>query len=531
VSKIAVRAVIAAAVAAGFTLGGAQATHTGKRIVLAINQDEGELSPFTYVTGYPGYNLMSLVYDTLMQTDLNGVPRPWLAETATSSNGGKVWTFKLQAAAKWHDGRALTSADVKFSYEYYKKYPVVGRFASAVGPIASIATPDARTVVMTLPKAEANFALQALSDVPIIPKHLWESVTTPKDFKNTVGSGPFKFVEHRADSYRLVENPDYFAGKPAADEVVLPIIPDPTTAFQALQAGQVNATTREVQPELIARFSSDSRLKVVRGPGFTSTLLQFNTATAPFNNVGLRRVVAGVINYKGLVDTILLGNGTPGRPGFVHPESPFFSASAGEYQRLTAAQANQQLDSLGFKRGSDGVRVGRDGKKLEVPFLVQSNNPLRIRAAEIIAADLKPLGINLNVRSLDPTTVQQALWPDFDVAKGRNFQIAMWGWSAPVQSQLNLRGLFHSTPATGTLNVGGFKNATINVLTDRMATTVDAEARRGLAAQVQAIVAKELPFVTLWYPDGVYAYNASAFDGWKYQKGQGIINKHSFVTR
>ncbi|HWG85365.1 MAG TPA: ABC transporter substrate-binding protein, partial [Deinococcales bacterium] len=285
------------------------------------------------------------------------------------------------------------------------------------------------------------------------------------------------------------------------------------------------------QPELIARFSSDARLKVVRGPGFTSTLLQFNTASPPFNNAGLRRVIAGLIDYKGLVDTILLGNGTVGSAGFVHPDSPFYSASTREYPRFTVAQANQQLDSLGFRRGPDGIRVGRDGKKLDVTFLVQSNNPLRIRAAEIIAADLKQVGINLNVKSLDPTTVQQALWPDFDVGKGRNFEIAMWGWSAPVQAQLNLRGLFHSTPAVGTINVGGYKNPTINTLVERMATTIDLEDRKALAARVQSIVAQDLPFITLWYPEGVYAYNPSAYDGWKYQKGQGIINKHSFIRQ
>ena len=216
----------------------AYAGHTGKRIVLAIPQDEGELSPFTYVTGYPGYNLMSLVYDTLFVNDLNGVPRPWLVESY-SVKDGKVWTLKLKDGVKWHDGRPLTSADVKFSFEYYKKYPVVGRFASAVRPITSIRTPDARTVIITLEQPGATFLLQPLSDAPIIPKHIWENVTSPKTFKNAVGSGPYKLVEHKTDqSYRLVENAGYFAGQPGADEVVLAVIPDPTSTFQALQARQ-----------------------------------------------------------------------------------------------------------------------------------------------------------------------------------------------------------------------------------------------------------------------------------------------------
>lgn len=521
--------VFTVALAAVLTATTAHAAHTGKRIVLAIPQDEGELSPFTYVTGYPGYNTMSLVYDTLFVNDLNDVPRPWLVESYTVKDG-KLWTLKLKDDVQWHDGKPLTSADVKFSFEYYKKYPVVGRFASAVRPITSIRTPDARTVVITLDKPGATFLLQPLADAPILPKHIWEDVTNPKAFKNSVGSGPYKLVDHRTDqSYRLTENTNYFGGTPGADEVILAVIPDPTSMFQALQAGQVNAVAREVSPELIQRFASNPRLKTLRGPSYTSTLLQFNTASAPLNNAALRRVIAGLIDTKNLVDTILLGNGTPGSAGFVHPDSPNFSKNTPAYPKMTLTQANKTLDSLGYKPGRDGVRVGRDGKLLELTFLVQSNNPQRLRAAEIIAQQVRPAGIKLNVKSQDPTSVQQALWPDFDVAKGRSFDIAMWGWSAPVQSQLNLAGLFHSNPAVGTLNVGGYRNKTIDTLTTRLQTTVGESARDTLAARVQDIIAKDLPFVTLWYPDTTYAFDPAAYDGWRFQKGQGIVNKRSFL--
>ncbi|MFC3862452.1 ABC transporter substrate-binding protein [Deinococcus antarcticus] len=505
------------------------ASHTGKRIVLAITQDEGELSPFTYVTGYPGYNMMSLVYDTLFLNDIGDVPRSWLVDSY-SVKDGKVWTLKLKDGVKWHDGKPLTSADVKFSFEYYKKYPVVGRFSSAVKPITSIRTPDARTVIITLEQPGATFLLQPLSDAPIIPKHIWENVTSPKTFKNAVGSGPYKLVEHKTDqSYRLVENAGYFAGQPGADEVVLAVIPDPTSTFQALQARQINAAAREVPPELIQRFTGNDRMKTVRGPSYTSTLLQFNTTAAPLNNAGFRRVIAGLIDPKALVETILLGNGTPGSAGFVHPASPFYSEATPKYPKLTVAQAGKALDNLGYKLNGAGVRVGKDGKAVDLTMLVASNNPQRIRAAEIIAAQLRPVGLRLTIKSLDPTTVQQALWPDFDVGKGRNFDMAIWGWSAPVQSQLNLAGLFHSNSSIGTLNVGGYRNKTIDTLTTRLLTTVDAKAREGLAARVQEIVAKDLPFVTLWYPDTVYAFDPGAYDGWKFQKGQGIINKRSFL--
>ena len=525
-----IRRFVIAGLAAALGLGSALAGHTGKRVVLAITQDEGELTPYTYVTGYPGYNMLSLVYDSLMLNDLNDLPQPWLAETVTSANGGRQWTIRLRDGANWHDGRPITSADVKFSYEYYVKYPLVGRFASAARKVSAMRVVDARTIVMTLPQPDATFVGMALADVPILPQHVWATVTEPKTFKTTVGSGPFKLVEHRPNqSYRLVENPDYFGGKAGADELILSVITDANATFQALRAGQISAATRELLPELIPVFANDPNLKIARGPGFTSTLLQFNTTVAPLSNPSFRRVVAGLIDYKGLLDTILLGNGTLGNAGFVHPQSPFFSSTTREYRRLTPAQAGASLDALGYRMGPGGVRVGSDGKRLEFTLLVQSNNPLRLRAAELIAAQVKPAGIVFNVRALDATTVQQAVWPDFDVSKGRNFDLAMFGWSAPVMSRVDLRGLFNSNPAAGTINIGGYKNATVDALTTRMLTTVDLEQRKALAARVQAIVAQDLPFITLWYADGAYAYRPSAYDGWKYQKGQGIINKRSFL--
>jgi peptide/nickel transport system substrate-binding protein len=96
-------------------------------------------------------------------------------------------------------------------------------------------------------------------------------------------------------------------------------------------------------------------------------------------------------------------------------------------------------------------------------------------------------------------------------------------------NQANLRGLFHSKPALGNLNIGGYANPTVDTLTERLVTTVDLAERKILAARVQSLVARDLPFLTLWYPDATYAVRPSVFDGWKFQSGQGILNKFSFL--
>ena len=282
---------------------------------MAILADEGTLQPYTYVTGYPGWNMLSLVYDALFIMDADNTPKPWLAKEDKISADGKVHTLTLRSDAKWHDGKALTSADVKFSYEFYKKN-THSRWTPPVRNITSIETPNDTTVVITLPAANPSFAIQPLADVPIIPKHVWESATDPKKFETNVGSGPYRLAEYKAEQfYRFTANAAYFGGKPAVDELLMPIIKEPTTIFASLKTGEIQATVRALSPELVKDFSGNPDLKVQRGPGFATTMLQFNDERAPWDKKEVRQAVALAIDTQKLVETVLLGFGTTGNPG------------------------------------------------------------------------------------------------------------------------------------------------------------------------------------------------------------------------
>lgn len=215
--------------------------------------------------------------------------------------------------------------------------------------------------------------------------------------------------------------------------------------------------------------------------------MQFNTTFSPFDQVTFRQIIAGLVDPKAIVNTVLLGQASVGSPGYLHPQSPLYSPEAGGYQRLSLAEAERRLDQLGFRRGSDGVRQSRDGRRLEFELLAPANNPLRLRAAELIAQQVRPAGIVLQVRSLEPNTLTDRVWPEFDVSKGRNYALAMFGWSAPVMNQVNLRGLFHSKPALGNLNIGAYQNPTVDSLTERLVTAVDpAERRSGAGPAILA---------------------------------------------
>ena len=153
-----------------------------------------------------------------------------------------------------------------------------------------------------------------------------------------------------------------------------------------------------------------------------------------------------------------------------------------------------------------------------------------LRAAELIAQDLNAAGFAVTVRAIENEALVERVWPEFDVSQGRNYQLSMFGWSAPVNSQANLLGLLHSDPAKGNLNLSGYANPEVDALTDEAAVTVDEAARRELLFEVQELLARDLPLITLFYQDGIYAYRPAVYDDWTYMAGQGIINKNSFVT-
>jgi peptide/nickel transport system substrate-binding protein len=505
-------------------------TATPKPISLrmATSGDESTLTPYTYVTGYPGWNMLTLIYDTLFVMDADNLPKPWIAREDKVSADGKTHTLTLRNDVKWHDGKPLTSADVKFSYEFYKKN-THARWTSAVPDFTSIETPNETTVIITLKEPSAAFAIQTLADVPIIPKHIWESVTDPKKFVNNIGSGPFKLAEYKADQfYRFVANDAYFAGKPAVDELVMPIIKEVSTTFAALKSGEIHATTRALTPETIKEMQADANLKVQRGPVYATTLMLFNNDRAPWDKKEVRQAVALAIDQQKLVDTVLLGFGTVGNLGWIHPASPYHDPTIKNEYNLTKAKA--LLDGLGYKdTDNDGIREAA-GKKMEATLLVYSTAPTRVRSAELIAAALKEIGISVKVSAQERGAVDAKVWPGGDPSQPRDYDLAMWGWSAPVQVNLfRMVTLVHSDPKIGTLNNVGYKSAQADKIGSELLATMDSEKQKTLARQLEAIVAQDVPFVVLYYEDGVYAYRPAVYDQWVFQKGQGIFHKLTFL--
>ena len=382
------------------------ATRRGHRpkeqLVIAISGDEGTLTPYTQVTGYPGSNLVALIYDKLLDLDQDNNPKPQLARSIEAASDNSSFVLKLREGVKWQDGKPFTADDVIFSVGYYQKNTVADS-APQLQDVTDVSA-SGSTVTFTLKRPDPEFPKRLLADMRVLPKHIWQDVKDPSKVtaEQAVGTGPYKLVSYKKDrgvsykkdqGYEFAANPDYALGKPKLAKISVKIIPQPQTALAALRTREVSMFTGTVPEEQAAGLERQQDIKIARGTGFSSTLLAINNQRAPLDDARVRTAIATAIDRKALVQTVLRGRGTVGAASFWHPDAPGAKVVESTFD---PAAAGRLLDEVGAKPGPDGIRV-LDGKPMSFDLLVQSTNPQRIRSAELIRDMLKKVGVAVSV--------------------------------------------------------------------------------------------------------------------------------------
>ena len=499
------------------TSGTAQQPEQVDRLTIATEADKGNLTPYSFRPP-PGIHseLTGLVYDTLFLDPYTEEPIPWLATEASASSDAKTWTVTLRDDVTWHDGEEFTAEDVAFTYDYYKEGPSnrYSHHASEVPVVESVEALDASTVEFTCADPCPTLDLITLADLPILPKHIWENVDDPHTYTELpVGTGPYRLAEYVEDqSYRFEANENYFLGPPAVQEIDMPIVPDPSSMFLALESGQVDTATRNVPPELEERLGATANVELVEGDRFSSLFYIFNAERPPLDRQEFRRALDLAIDRQALVDTVLLGSGRAGSPSFMHPDSVWYEPQDASFD---PEQAETILDGAGISDSDgDGVRES-DGEPVSLSIIVSANDPQQLRTAELVTQQLGQISVELEVESLDPGTLSQRQNArDFELS---SFQGVPHLIGDPTQMIESLNSLLnYSNPEYERLESEWFE-----------ATTVEQQSE--VLAEIQALFAEDPPAFTLYYPDTRYAYNSSAYDGWLPAEGHGIHHKWSLI--
>jgi peptide/nickel transport system substrate-binding protein len=468
----------------GGTAGGA--VHGGN-LVIARTADSQSMNKTT-VFDNESIWIFEQIMEPLYTVTPNGKGvQPWLATSYTVSPDKKTYTFTLRKGVKFSNGKPLTSADVKFSIDEASAAAKGWGYINTA--IKSVAAPAPGTVVVNLkyPWAPLLADLSLFSNA-IIPDN-YGGETENQFYQHPVGTGPFKWAYwHKGSALKLVRNPNYWQkGKPYLDSVTWTYVPSDNTRELQLKGGQA-------QVDEFPAWSTVASLKATSGVTmnlFNSTrtdYLAFNELAKPFQDVHVRRAISYAINRAALVKAVLFGNGKPANSLFP-PQVPYYQpATKGLQYNLAAAKAEMAKSSVphGFT----------------TTILVSSGFSDSNTIATILQSELKPLGINLKIQTLEANTANL----NFQNLKYDMTQ-SYWTMDIPDPDEL---ATFAVDPKSGARSFfTAYNNPTVVKATHQAQQTLTTTARQALYNTVQSGAAADAFMAFLYYSPYAYATTSS----------------------
>jgi peptide/nickel transport system substrate-binding protein len=437
-------------------------------------------------------HLDGLIFSSLVAHDAQMNVIPDLAERWETPDP-LTYVFHLRQGVKFHDGRELTSVDVKFTFDSIIAGTVKTPKRGAFRTVASTEAPDAHTFVfhMREPYASFLFGLTRPS-VGIVPRD-----STPAISQHPVGSGPFRFVSSVRDEEIILErNTDYFGGAPKIERIRFRIVPDAIVRALELRKGSADAEINSLTPDMSATLAKEPKLVVDEQPGTPVAYLAFNFEDPILAHREVRQALAYATDRATLVKYLLRGQARMAT-GLLPPNHWAFDADVKQYG-YDPARAEQLLDAAGFRRGAEGVRF-------HLALKTSTDESTRLTSAAI-ADQWKRVGVALDLRPLEFATFYS------DISRG-SFQLYTLRWVGANNDPDIFEYVFGSKkmPPEGA-NRGRYRNPALDALLNSARVEMDQEKRKAILWQVQQIVAEDEPYINLWYPDNVCVHRARLTD-------------------
>jgi len=391
------------------------------------------------------------VYEGLVQFAPDGSVLPRLAESWDISADGLTYVFHLVRNARFHDGSRFDAAAAKFTLDRDIAPGSVNAQRSQLKAIRSVDIVDPFTLKMTLSRRSGGL-LQSLAlgaFIMVSPQSAANNASHP------VGTGPFRFSGwRRGDSLTLIKNPDYRGAPAGLDEVTFKFIAEPTAAYAALMAGDVDAFSNYPAPESFAQFAADPRFAVLNGSTEMEVILSLNERVAPLNNILVRRAIAHALDRRAIIDGAMFGYGIPIGSHFP-PRNPAYVDLTGVYPH-DIARAKSLLAQAGYPQGFTL------SLKLPPPSYAR-------RGGEIVAAQLAQIGIRVHTENLE--------WAQWlaQVYSRHEFDSTIIGHAEPLDYDIYARDNYYF----------GYSSPEFNALIAALDDTVDPELRRSLLQQIQ----------------------------------------------
>jgi len=426
-------------------------------VTIAIQLEPPNLDPTGAAAQAIDSVMYSNVFEGLTRFMSDGAVVPGLAKSWDISADGLSYTFNLQTDVTFHDGTTMDAEDVKFSLDRARAEDSTNAQKGLFANIAAVDVIDAETVKVTLSQPRGNFLFNmAWGDAVIVaPESAETNATAP------VGTGAYRFVDWvQGDRLELTRNADYWGDAPAIQNATFRFISDPTAAFAAVMAEDVDAFAGFPAPENIPQFEADPRFQVLKGNTEGETILSTNNKMPPFDNKLVRKAVAHAIDRQAIIDGAMFGLGTPIGTHFA-PHNPNYVDLTGNSQ-YDPELSKKLLAEAGF---ADGFTTTL---KLPPPSYAR-------RGGEIIAAQLREVGIDAQISNLE-----WAQWLE-EVFRGKDFGLSIVSHTEPMDIGIYANPDYYFQ----------YDNPAFQALMDDLNKATDPGERAALMAQAQTIISED----------------------------------------
>ncbi len=465
-----------------------------ERVVVALANAPINLDPRAGTDQSSG-KVCQLVFDGLVNKDEKGDLVPSLAESWEVLDLGQRYRFHLRQGVRFHDGRPFGAADVAWTLGSIIDGTVATAKRAAFAAVERVEVVDPATVDLVLREPFGALLVELTPEQGILPA----GTTAEEANRHPIGTGPFRFVGKTPETVTLAAHASYWGGAPALDVVVLKEVPDATVRALELLHGSVQLVINDLAPDVVPLFRKNPRFQVVEDPGANYSYLGLNLEDPLLRDPRVRRALALSIDRQRLVDSLWHGLGIVTET--VLPPGMWARHDGLELLPHDPAQAARLLEEAGFP-DPDGPGPA---PRIALTYKTSNNEPYLLQA-QVIQAMAKDAGIAITVRAYEFATFYA------DVRRG-NFQIFSLLRTGIVDPNI-YRLIFHSQalPPNGQ-NRGRYKNLELDRLIDLGARLFEPAERRPVYLEVQEIVARDLPYVSL-YTRINYAVVAGPLEGY-----------------
>ena len=415
-----------------------------------------------------------------IQPDLSYAPELADGMPELVSEDPQVVEYKLKKGLTFSDGKPLTSADARFTFDAIMNPDnnIVTR--EGWQDIGKFETPDDRTVRMTFDRPYSAWIDLLSNNWPILPKHVYEG----KDFNEAlndevIASGPFKFESWKKGQELTVErNENYWGKKPALESVTYRFITDTNTLITSLQSAEVQFINPPPDIGLKEKLDAleDTTVEVATG-GVIWEALHFQTENVP--DLRIRQAIAYGTNRQQILDKILKGVVDPLESVLMPEQAPYYTP-AWERYTYDPDRARQLVKE-----------AKAEGASTTISFSTTTDNALRETLQEIAQQQLKDVGLTIEINNESATTYfsKTTVNGDFDVGE--------WAWLTTPDPSLTSLFSGNHIPPDGE-NYYRYKNDQVTEWVEEADRTLDKAQRAKLLKQAQEQMAADLPVFPLY---------------------------------